>query len=113
MKKADALPSSEVLTVEQFAQRMQISRATVFTWLKAGVLLENVHYIRRGRILRFCWREGLFFNSQQELLSEDDGRDVSQPVPRSELDSQRGAATVNSRPLTLPRSGKPAINLDY
>ncbi|MCG6535714.1 MAG: helix-turn-helix domain-containing protein [Syntrophales bacterium LBB04] len=46
---------SELLTVDQFAERFQVSRTTVFGWLKNGDLREGVHYIRIGRILRFRW----------------------------------------------------------
>jgi len=46
---------SELLTVEQFAQRLRVSRTTVFGWLKNGDLKEGVHYLRLGRILRFRW----------------------------------------------------------
>ncbi|GFO61670.1 hypothetical protein GMST_39950 [Geomonas silvestris] len=105
--------ASEVLTIEQFAARMQVSRATVFGWLKKGVLREGVHYFRLGRILRLCWREGLFLNSQQRPTTEDNGLAAPVPVPRSEQDSQRGEASVNSPPLTFGRGAVPAINLDY
>jgi len=46
---------SELLTVEQFAKRFQVSRTTVFGWLKNGNLREGIHYFRLGRILRFHW----------------------------------------------------------
>jgi len=104
---------SEVLTVEQFAERMQVSRTTVFGWLKNGVLQEGIHYFRIGRILRLCWQEGLFLNIQQRPLSEDDGRRSPLSVPRSEPDSQRGEAPVNSAPLAFGRGKAPAMNLDY
>jgi hypothetical protein len=114
MKKANDLPSpAKILTVEQFAERMQVSRTTVFGWLKSGVLVKGVHYFRLGRILRFCWQEGLFFNSQQKPVAEDEGRSKPIPPNRSELDSQRGEATVNSKPLTLRRAGVPTVNIDY
>ena len=32
----------ELLTVEQFAERLQVSRTTVFGWLKNGVLRERL-----------------------------------------------------------------------
>jgi excisionase family DNA binding protein len=51
----NAHSDSNFLTVEQFAQRLQVSRTTVFGWLKKGDLQEGVHYIRIGRILRFRW----------------------------------------------------------
>lgn len=46
---------SELLTVKQFTERFQVSRSTVFSWLKNGTLKEGIHYIRIGRVLRFYW----------------------------------------------------------
>ncbi|MBJ6799764.1 helix-turn-helix domain-containing protein [Geomonas propionica] len=103
----------EVLTVEQFADKMMVSRTTVFGWLKSGVLKEGVHYIRLGRVLRFCWREGLFFQGQQKQPMEDEGHVVPLPMPRSGHDAQRGAASVPGPGLTFGRGAAPAINLDY
>lgn len=112
--KNDALPSPpEILTVEQFAERMQVSRTTVFGWLKNGTLTDGVHYFRIGRILRFCWQEGLFFNSQQRPVSEDEGQSVPLPPIRSKLDFQRGNAPVNSPLLPSDRGKGPVMNLDY
>jgi hypothetical protein len=114
MIRFDYQPSpTELLTVEQFADRMQVSRTTVFGWLKNGVLQENVHYFRVGRILRLCWREGLFFNSQPRPVSEDESPPPLTLPVRSEQDSQRGAAPVNSPPLTFSRGSGPGVNLDY
>jgi hypothetical protein len=114
---ATDLLTPEILTVEQFALRMQVSRTTVFGWLKNKVLEEGVHYFRVGRILRLCWREGLFLNSQQKQLSEDKGPSTPLLLNRSEIDSQRGEAPVNSPlltlPLTLRRGSAPGVNLDY
>lgn len=45
----------DLLTVEQFAQRLQISRATVFALMQRGVLVAGRHFIRLGRIVRFPW----------------------------------------------------------
>lgn len=45
----------ELLTVEQFAQRLQVSRATVFAWVHKGVLAAGKHYLKIGRVLRFLW----------------------------------------------------------
>ena len=103
----------ELLTVEQFAEKMQVSRTTVFGWLKKGVLQESLHYFRVGRILRICWREGLFLNSQLRPISEDEGPPPPTLPKRSEQDSQRGKAPVNSPPLTSSRSSGPGANLDY
>lgn len=105
--------ATDLLTVEQFAERMQVSRTTVFGWLKGEVLQEGVHYFRIGRILRLCWREGLFLNSQPRPVSEDDGSATARPMNRSGQDSQRGEAPVNSPPLTFSRGSGPGVNLDY
>ena len=114
MTNSQSLPSTaELLTVEQFAVRMQMSRTLVFGWLRDGVLQEGVHYFRVGRILRLWWREGFILNSQRRPVSEDKG-----PLPptlpiRSEQDSQRGEAPVNSPPLTFGRGSGQGVNLDY
>jgi len=47
--------TSELLTVDQYAQRLQISRATVFNWIHSNILTPGVHYLKIGRVLRFIW----------------------------------------------------------
>lgn len=92
--------NDELLTVDQFAQRLQVSRTTVFSWLKNGELREGLHYFHLGRILRFCWP---FFLT-------------AQPLPETSGEVERKS------PLSLPPRGKrrrrllgtpPGINLDY
>jgi excisionase family DNA binding protein len=102
-----------LLTVEQFAERMQVSRTTVFTWLKNGELQESVHYLRLGRVLRFRWQEDLFFNSRPPVARSDAGTNAPPPPARRPHDSQRGAAPVNSPPLPFSWGNAPAMNLDY
>ena len=89
---------SELLTVDQFAQRFHVSRTTVFSWLKNGELREGVHYFHLGRTLRFYWP---FFLT-------------AQPSPQTAGDVERKPlpASPPSREKSL-RSNKPAINLDY
>ena len=43
------------LTVEQFAARLCVSRATVFGWMQRGVLQAGRHYVKLGRVIRFPW----------------------------------------------------------
>lgn len=47
--------TSELLTVDQYAKRLQISRATVFNWIHSNILTPGVHYLKIGRVLRFIW----------------------------------------------------------
>jgi len=89
--------SPELLTVEQFAERLQISRTTVFYWLKNGELSEGVHFFRLGRIIRFRYDEELFFT----------GKPASKPADKAKT-------------LLRPKGKKPApapcrqaVNLDY
>lgn len=55
----------DMLTVEQFADRMQISRATVFNLMGEEVLLPGIHFIRLGRTIRFPWSPQLIANLLQ------------------------------------------------
>ncbi len=88
---------SELLTVEQFAQRLQVSRTTVFGWLKNGDLREGVHYLRVGRILRFQW-PFLF---------------IGQPSTQNDGNIEyKSTASVRPQEKRL-RGIPPAINLDY
>ena len=43
----------ELLTVEEFAEHMKISRSTVFDWIRRGTLKAGRHYIKVGRVIRF------------------------------------------------------------
>ena len=59
--KSEFLPqqptNAELLTVEQFAQRLQVSRATVFTWIQKQILVQDRHFLKIGRVLRFTWSD--------------------------------------------------------
>lgn len=49
--------TTEILTVDEFALRMRLSRATVFVWMQKGILERGRHYLKQGRVLRFLWNE--------------------------------------------------------
>lgn len=88
---------SELLTVEQFAQRLQVSRTTVFGWLKKNDLQEGVHYFRIGRTLRFRWP---FF-----LTAE--------PSPHTDGNVEYKSRGSVPPPEKRLRGAPHAINLDY
>lgn len=50
---------SELLTLEQFAERLLVSRSTAYTWLAEGRLVAGTHYIRLNRIIRVVWSDAL------------------------------------------------------
>ena len=85
----------ELLTVDQFAVLLKVSRTTVFHLLKTGDLQEGVHYIRLGRILRFRWQEELLFRKRPENKKKTDSK-------------KRPTAPGRSAP-----SATAAVNLDY
>jgi hypothetical protein len=58
--KNDIFPHPpELLTVEQFALRLQVSRATVFAWMQKQILVQGHHFLKFGRVLRFTWTDDL------------------------------------------------------
>jgi hypothetical protein len=72
----------EFLTVEELAQNLQVSRATLFNWMQKGILVQGRHYFKQGHILRFIWSDELI----QELLtgSSEKVKKVS-PVKPSQM----------------------------
>lgn len=47
------------LTAEQLAKRLQVSRATIFNWMQKGILAQETHFFKQGRVLRFIWSNDL------------------------------------------------------
>ena len=90
------LSNTDLLTVEEFADKLKVSRSTVFGWLKSGLLQEGKHYIRIGRIIRFVWDASLFLGSKRKRKSTGD---FKSPRPTG--------TTTNST------TSQPGINLDY
>ncbi|WP_129127092.1 MerR family transcriptional regulator [Geomonas oryzae] len=56
----------EVITLEQFAARMQVGETTVWKWIRSGRLQPGRHYIQIERVIRFHWCRRLI-----ERLHED------------------------------------------
>jgi len=49
--------NTSILTLDEFAARMHLSRATVFVWMNKGILAKGKHYLKQGRVLRFLWSD--------------------------------------------------------
>jgi predicted site-specific integrase-resolvase len=47
----------ELLTLDEYASRLKVCRATVFEWKRKGILRLGCHYLRFGRVVRFVWSE--------------------------------------------------------
>ena len=66
MKSETSPQLPELLTVEQFAQRLQVSRATVFAWMQKQILVQGRHFLKFGRVLRFIWSDDFISTLLQE-----------------------------------------------
>ena len=89
----------EILTVEEFAERMKVGRTTVFQWLKDGTLIQGRHYIKIGRVLRLRWPDVLVLIGEDNLQLEAPKK--APPPPRR---------PKNPRFRTNPQA---AIDLEY
>lgn len=86
---------SELLTLEQFAERLLISRSTAYTWLAEGRLVAGTHYIRLNRVIRVIWGDALV-NHLLSMSAQEPG------VPHVRL-KRKGTGGRNQC----------ALNLDY
>ena len=91
----------ELLTVEEFAERMKISRTTVFDWIRKGTLQIGRHYFKMGRVIRFEWGPELIHKLHEDSL-KDHGETTQNSSPRPPM----------SRKDRRPGNGRVAINLD-
>ena len=51
--------TTEILTIEQLADRLHVSRATLFNWMQRGIFTQGKHFFKQGRVLRFVWGDDL------------------------------------------------------
>lgn len=89
----------ELITIEEFADRIGISRTTAFNWEKRGQLRAGRHYMQIGKTVRILWGPDLL-----NKLHEDSLQPTEQSKSEWKMKSQK------------PRSssrGKALINIDY
>ncbi len=48
-----------LITIEDFARRIGIGRATAYSWLADGKLIVGRHVVRIGRVVRILWNDDL------------------------------------------------------
>lgn len=92
----------ELISIEEFATRMGVSRTTAFAWIKNGDLQPGRHFIRIGRVIRFAWGEELIRRLHEDSINQMDTVNVGES-PKTLPEGQ------SARPLT---SGV-AIDLEY
>ena len=71
------LMNKDILTPEEFAQRLKIGRSTLFDWIRSGILVSDVHFVKVGRIPRFGWSDDVLFTLKKPTKSKTN-------VPRSQ-----------------------------
>jgi excisionase family DNA binding protein len=93
--------TTKLLTTNEFADRLNVSRTTVFKWIKDGTLMPGRHFIRIGRIVRFLW--------EPDLIREihEDSEDSFLQVGTLEQQASRFAETK------MRAGDRSAINLNY
>lgn len=82
--------------MEEFADKLKVSRSTVFGWLKSDQLQEGKHYFRIGRVIRFVWDAGLFLGSKRKTKTTRDFKSLR---------------PTGQKRHNIP--SQPGINLDY
>lgn len=51
--------TTEFLTIEQFAARLQLSRSTAYNWIASGRLVSGQHVLHVGGVIRILWGDDL------------------------------------------------------
>jgi predicted site-specific integrase-resolvase len=64
----------ELLTINEFSQRLKVGRTTIYNWKRNGTLSPGRHFIQRGKIVRYIWvldaiREIQENSSQQHVIT--------------------------------------------
>jgi hypothetical protein len=90
----------EILTPEEFLERMKIGRTTFFKWKKEGRLQVGRDFIQKGRILRVLWGVELL----KRLLETSD--ESVEKKPQEKAAKQKGG-------IVPPRKRTTAINFEY
>lgn len=80
----------EMITAEEFALRLKVSRSTVFDWMRRGILRQGRHFVRIGRVVRFVWSEELVAR-----LLEDSSPSQEETVKRTTAKRPKGTNRIN------------------
>jgi len=84
--------AEQYLTLAEYRKMIQVSRSTVFDWMRKGLLREGVHYVHFGpRVLRFRYPHAVETPRREP-------RPAPEPVP-------------SRRPSRRPNG--PAMDLDW
>jgi hypothetical protein len=51
--------AAEYLTIQQFADRLRVSRSTAYGWIAMGKLIAGEHVLHIGGVIRITWGNDL------------------------------------------------------
>jgi hypothetical protein len=74
----------ELLTIEELAKRLKISRATACEWQRQGIFRQGVHYLKFGRVVRYVWSDELIAVLLQDsagIMPTDSQEEPTQTTP--------------------------------
>lgn len=90
----DSFNDVELLSIEQFAAKMAVSRTTVYEWFKSGYLKAGRHYIKLGTTVRFAWGTELLQRLMEDSVDARTAQKVTLEheslVPRSAATGKKG-----------------------
>ena len=78
--------TTEYLTIEQFADRLQLSRSTAYSWIAQGRLEAGRHVLHIGGVIRILWGDELMAH----LLELSKTEAQTPPRPRLQRDGRGG-----------------------
>lgn len=73
----------EMITLEEYARRMSVSRSTVFDWLTKGYMEEGRVYVRVGKTIRFFWSQESLAALASKHVSDEKKTDECPDFPKS------------------------------
>lgn len=106
--------SVEMLTVEEFAARMQVGETTVWNWIGDNTLVQGRHYWKNKKIVRFPWGPELISNLMADCIfgkAEDAAASVHVNCDESPVPQKKGKGRGARRDILeapLQPSSRPA-----
>jgi len=91
MNPSSITSTAELLTIEMFAQRLHVSRATIFAWMQKQILVQGRHFIKFGRVVRFVWSDNLLETLLADSATDENKEPIIKPV--------RAAKAIKASPI--------------
>ena len=66
----------ELLTIKEFAKRLQVGRTTVYDWKKSGKLIPKQHFIQKGRTIRYIWELETIRSLHENDIPNSDSKNI-------------------------------------